>query len=153
MTVDTFTLILKYLLNWQHLYHNIRIYLEKKYKYSHSILCLNLNNKLLTEFNNVYLKNVFPFNNTNVKSLFTYHQRPAAISNNIVNDELTCLPCARTFNKKIGHISHVRAHQRQVLLFLFIIHTEVFNSAHKYLSATLNDSLLADNILPSIITT
>lgn len=69
LTVDTFTLILIYLLNWQHLQHNIRIFLEIKYKYSHSILCLNLNNKLLTEFNNVYLKNVFPFNNTNVESL------------------------------------------------------------------------------------
>lgn len=88
LTVETFTLILIYLLNWQHLQHNIRIFLEIKYKYSHSILCLNLNNKLLTEFNNVYLKNVFPFNNTNVES-FPY--RINKKQSYTINDQQQCL--------------------------------------------------------------
>ncbi|KAG7305516.1 hypothetical protein JYU34_009592 [Plutella xylostella] len=37
---------------------------------------------------------------------------PAAINYNYVNGVLTCAQCARTFQAKIGYISHLRAHQR-----------------------------------------
>lgn len=39
---------------------------------------------------------------------------PAAISYNYDNGVLTCPQCARTFSKKIGYCSHMRAHQRQL---------------------------------------
>ncbi|CAH2100266.1 unnamed protein product [Euphydryas editha] len=38
---------------------------------------------------------------------------PVAFRYNYVNVVLTCPQCARIFTKKIGYISHTRAHQRQ----------------------------------------
>lgn len=39
---------------------------------------------------------------------------PGAINYNYVNDVLTCPLCLRVFTHKIGYVSHMRAHQRQL---------------------------------------
>lgn len=39
---------------------------------------------------------------------------PAAINYNYINGVFTCPQCARVFSKKIGYVSHMRAHERHL---------------------------------------